>query len=397
MKPLNRYFLLFILFCILNCMLLKAQSDLKKWELDGYISNLQSAMFQDIDTGSWNTENMLHNRINAYWYPSKNIEVSLQARNRFIYGDFVESFPGYKKTIESDDGFFDLSATIFDGKSYLFNTALDRAWMKLTRGQFEATIGRQRINWGQTFVWNPNDIFNTYSFFDVDYPERPGSDAVRLQYYTGYTSSVEIAGKIDHRERLTLAGLWRFSKWDYDIQVLGGIMNEQDYVGGFGWSGYIKNTSFRGEAMYAHPMENPGDTTGVFVVSVGGDYTFGNSLFIQIEALYNQLTSNSNIRGFESFYYQPLSAKRLSFTEYNIFMQASYPVTPLFNASLSGIYYPEYSGYYIGPTLKYSLSQNFETSLIIQSFSGEFEAPGLQKQKERRSVTMPYLRFKWSF
>jgi hypothetical protein len=379
-----------------NSMVLDAQTELKKWELNGYVSNLQSAMFEEIDSSRWNTENTIHNRLNFFWYPSKQIKLSLQARNRLIYGDFVESFPGYKEMIDSDDGFLDLSENILDGQSYILNATLDRAYLQITQGDFEATIGRQRINWGQTFVWNPNDIFNTYSFFDVDYPERPGSDAVRLQYYTGYTSSVEISGKINHNEKLTLAGLWRFSKWDYDLQMLGGIMNEQDYIGGIGWSGYIKNASFRGEAIYAHPMDNPGDTTGVFVVSVGGDYTFANSLFIQVEALYNQLPGNSTIRGFESFYYQPLSAKRLSFTEYNFFVQASYPVTPLFNASLSGIYYPKYAGYFIGPNLTYSLTQNLKTSFIIQSFSGEFEQPGLQ-EKERRSVTMPYLRFKWSF
>ena len=39
---------------------------------------------------------------------------------------------------------------------------------------FIATAGRQRINWGQTFVWNVNDVFNAYSYFDFDYKERPG-------------------------------------------------------------------------------------------------------------------------------------------------------------------------------------------------------------------------------
>ena len=35
-------------------------------------------------------------------------------------------------------------------------------------------------------VWNPNDLFNAFSFVDFDYEERPGSDALRIQKYTGY-------------------------------------------------------------------------------------------------------------------------------------------------------------------------------------------------------------------
>jgi hypothetical protein len=378
---------------------LNAQTEPKKWDLQGYVSNMQSAMFQDVDS-IWQTENLIHNRLNFHWYPSQNITATVQLRNRFIYGDFVKYFPGYKGMIANDKGFFDFTGNLLEGRSYILNSSVDRVWVRVTQASFEATLGRQRINWGQTFVWNPNDIFNTYSFFDVDYPERPGSDAIRLQYYTGFTSSVELAAKMNHNDKATIAGLWRFNKWSYDFQLLGGIMNEDDYIAGVGWSGYIKNASFRGEATYAHPMKEPGDTSGVFVVALSADYTFGNSFSLQAEALYNQLPDNTFTNGFEGFYYQDLSAKRLSFTEFNYFLQASYPVTPLLQASLSGIYYPGIKGYYVGPNLTYSLSQDVESSLILQSFSGAFEifSPGQQQIiEQRQDFVMAYLRVKWSF
>lgn len=32
-------------------------------------------------------------------------------------------------------------------------------------------------------AWNPNDWFNTYNYFDFDYEERPGTDAIRVRVY----------------------------------------------------------------------------------------------------------------------------------------------------------------------------------------------------------------------
>ena len=53
-------------------------------------------------------------------------------------------------------------------------------------------IGRQRINWGVNLAWNPNDLFNAYSLIDFDYQERPGSDAIRFQYYMGDLSVLNL-------------------------------------------------------------------------------------------------------------------------------------------------------------------------------------------------------------
>ncbi len=101
-------------------------------------------------------------------------------------------------------GWIDMSWNIVDENSFFLNTTIDRLWLDLNFNKFQARIGRQRINWGQTFVWNPNDIFNAYSFFDFDYTERPGSDAIRLQYYPSFSSAIELAAKIDSEKMLPL-------------------------------------------------------------------------------------------------------------------------------------------------------------------------------------------------
>ena len=104
---------------------------------------------------------------------------------------------------------------------------LDRLYLDYVKGNLEVRLGRQRVNWGINTVWNPNDIFNAFTFTDFDYEERPGSDALRVKYYTGFASSIEIAVKAFDRKEDAVGGiLWKFNKWNYDFQALVGIMQE---------------------------------------------------------------------------------------------------------------------------------------------------------------------------
>ena len=160
----------------------------------------------------------------------------------------VRSGQSYSEMIGSDHGLVDLSWNILNKQSFFLNTTIDRLWVDFNYGKFQARVGRQRINWGQTLVWNPNDIFNAYSFFDFDYVERPGSDAIRLQYYPDSSSAFELAVKADYENNITAAALYRFNKWGYDIQFLAGYFNSEDIVAGAGWSGALGSVSFRGEA-----------------------------------------------------------------------------------------------------------------------------------------------------
>lgn len=342
----------------------------RNWSLNGYVTNMQSFMFQSLE-GSWTSDNLIHNRLNFKWNNNQdNFKAVLELRNRLFIGQSVEFNPGYANMINSDNGFVKLSANLSKGNSYVLNSKIDRVYLDYTIDKFQLTVGRQRINWGQCYTWNPNDLFNAYSFFDFDYIEKPGSDAIRIQYYNSSTSAFEFAFKSDNNHRVTSAALYRFNKWNYDIQFLGGIFNGQDYVIGTGWSGNIKGASFRGEVSYFQPKHNFADTTGILVVSLGTDYTFKNSFMLQFEVLYNQ-NKGSGISNFADFYNESLSAKNLSFTKITFMLQGSYPITPLLNVSLAGMYFPKLNGIFLGPSFTYSLTNNIDFSIITQSFAGQ--------------------------
>ena len=123
--------------------------------------------------------------------------------------------------------------------------------------QMGGPAGRQRVNWGVNLVWNPNDVFNTFSYFDFDYEERPGTDAVRVQYYTGVTSSAELVYKMGKKcQRNGFGRLVSFHhNWNYDFQFLGGWVGT-DFVAGTGWSGDIRGAGFRGEITQFVPRKS---------------------------------------------------------------------------------------------------------------------------------------------
>jgi hypothetical protein len=251
----------------------------------GYITSMQSVMFDSL-SGPFINDFLLHNRINVKIYLNDRVTFAAEFRNRLFTGDMAKMGKIYSEMIGADEGLVDMSWNIFTERSFFLNSTVDRLWLDLNFDKFQARIGRQRINWGQTFVWNPNDIFNVYSFFDVDYIERPGSDAIRLQYYPSWSSAFELAVKADSEKDITAAGLFRFTKWGYDIQFLAGYSNSADIVAGAGWSGSLGSLSFRGEGSWFRPIESFKDTTGTSIITAGLDKIFKDNSMAQVQLMY---------------------------------------------------------------------------------------------------------------
>ncbi|MCB0557706.1 MAG: hypothetical protein KDD09_02100, partial [Phaeodactylibacter sp.] len=145
-------------------------------------------------------DNLIHNRLNFRWMINDELKLRTDLRTRVFYGDLVRANPNYGDAIDNvNNDYFDLSLVLLDENAWVVQSMIDRLYLEYFKGNWEVRLGRQRINWGISTVWNPNDIFNAFSFTDFDYEERPGSDALRVKYYTGFASSVELAVRMfDH-------------------------------------------------------------------------------------------------------------------------------------------------------------------------------------------------------
>jgi len=362
----------------------------KSWRLNGYLKEMGTFVIPQ-PGHDWMVNNLVHNRNNFKWNISKSFTFSLEERNRFYSGALTGTIPGYSDFIAYDNGLVNLSWNISEGDSHLLNAAIDRLWLDYTKGSFQVTLGRQRINWSQTYVWNPNDIFNTYSYFDFDYEEKPGSDALQLQYYTGTSSKAELTIKADRDKKVTAAGLYQFNRWQYDFQGLAGIYRQSDLVMGFGWSGQIAKGGFRGELTGFRSLENYSDSSWVFLTSVSYDYTFKNSIFVQLEGFYNSNAENSFRILISQFNPGLLDAKNPFLTGLSLFGNLSYPVTPLVSLSFATIFNPSNRMYFLLPTVTLSLLNNLDLSLLAQTFHSYDPAMTDQSQTSR------YARLKFSF
>jgi hypothetical protein len=377
------YIMTFIVFS--DCYIY-SQEKQKFLTLNGYVSTLQSVMFDSL-SGPVLNQNLIHNRLNLKGYINKNITFAAEFRNRLFTGDMIQSGFSSSESSTSDHGLIDMSWNLLKEHSFSLNTNIDRLWVDLNFGKLEARIGRQRINWGQTLIWNPNDIFNAYSFFDFDYVERPGSDAVRIQYYPDYSSAVEVAVKADYLNRISTAALYRFNKWGYDIQFLAGYVESEDLVAGSGWSGAIGPVSFRGEISWFQPSKKHSGTGGTGIFTIGFDKTFKNNSVAQVQVMYcnNPLQINS----LNSLYAGNLSARDLAFSRFTSFGQFSYQVSPLFNISVAAMWFPDLKGYFAGPSIDYSIAENVDFTLFWQHFR-----VGNNSSTE---INLGFLRIKYNF
>ncbi len=381
----KKYHFLLLLLLINTGVILPQDS--KPYSFNGYLTMLQSSLFDSL-SGPFTNENTLHNRLNFKGFVGDKLTFAVELRNRLFTGDRVRMGNIYSDLIGADNGFADMSWNVIEKQSLLLNTTIDRLWLDIQLGKFQITAGRQRINWGQTFVWNPNDLFNAYSFFDFDYVERPGGDAVRFQYFPSSSSALEMAVKADREHDITAAGLYRFNKWSYDFQFLAGLVNGEDLVVGTGWSGSIKNVSFRGEASWFYHDADSLPAKSTLIATTGFDRVFEDNSSVQLQFMYcnNPLELNH----LNSLYSGNLSAKDLAFSEYSAFGQFTWAITPLVNATISAMWLPDLRGYFAGPSLEYSLAENLGFSLIWQHFNSTVAG-------NKARINLVFLRLKYNF
>lgn len=352
---------------------------------------MQTGLFlDDPANGNFLQDNLIHQRLNFRWFAADRLRLTAELRTRAFSGDLVRGTEDYAAQVDNaNNDYFDLSVVLLDKPAWVVQSMLDRLYLEYASEKWEVRLGRQRINWGISTVWNPNDLFNAFSFTDFDYEERPGSDALRVRYFTGFAGSVELAVKaFDRWEDAVIAGLWKFNAFQFDGQLLAGYARE-DAVLGAGWAGNLGNAGFKGEAAYFLPLNNSGKKA--FALTLAFDYSFSNNLYAHAGYLYNSLgATRSDISGLFGF---QLSAKNLYPFRHALFFQAAYPFTPLLNGGAAVIYSPvESRALFLNPSLTLSMASNWDLDLVGQVVAN---------RENKKTYTSPlqafFLRTRFSF
>ena len=358
----------------------------KKLTINGYIKDLQiftfNKNFKELISG-----NLIHNRINIRWKPTDKITAAGEFRNRLFWGEEVKLTPGFASFLRNENEKVNLQKAWLKNKSLVLHTNVERLYVDYHTNNFTARIGRQRINWGITTTWNPNDIFNTYTFFDFDYEERPGSDGAKLQYMFNDFLNIELAYANTGKKNGNVAALkYNWNKWGYDMQLITGWYKQHVTLGA-GWAGNIKDAGFKGEAQYFFRSKDSADH---FNMSLEADYMFKKGWYINAGLLFNSHGLSKPVSNWNAINLK-LSPENLMPTKWNIIVTTAKEFTPLLSANMSVLYAPGTNLVIIFPSLQYNITTNLDVSLIWQSFLAEmnndFEAVNNRF----------FLRTKWSF
>lgn len=338
------------------------------FRLRGYMKEMPALRF-DKDFSEVNFSNLVHNRLNFRADISSSLHLVAEGRNRLFYNDMFREIPGLKEFFGHDDGMVDMSWVWLADGAWLGHSMIDRLYLNWSGENWQVRVGRQRINWGINLVSNPNDLFNNYSFFDFDYAERPGSDALRVQHFFGGLSRVELAvspGK--SREDLVAAGLIGFNVRGYDIQGIAGWFRERTALG-CGWAGHIGGAGFKGEfTWFRDAEETTGTKRGNLVGAVGLDYMFGSGTFGVIEFLYNGGYGRTGEPVL--LITQPLRADDIMFSEFAATLSLTHPFSPVFQGGLALMVLPDIEAAFLMPNISYSVLPNLDLEVIAQVFTG---------------------------
>lgn len=377
-----------LLFC--GCyQMLVAQDSLsasrQKISFNGYIKNLSSYSIDKL--GHQNTfGNLVHNRFNVKWKPTGVITFAAELRNRLFWGDQVSRIPDFASRLRNNNEAWNLQKAWVSNNNLVLHTNVERLYVDLKKDKWQARIGRQRINWGMATVWNPNDIYNAYNFLDVDYEERPGSDAVSLQRNLSDFSHVEFVYSSSGYQKQIAAARYFLNRWNYDLQFISGVYHGAATLG-LGWAGSIRETGFKGEAQYYFAGK---DSASQLNLTLALDHAFKHGWYLTIGGLYNSRGLNRNLNNPGELNLN-LSSRNLMPARFSWLLAARKEISPLSTASCTIVYSPQLDLLILSPTISYNISPQWDADLIWQSFflryQGSFQ--GLQD--------IGYLRFKWSF
>jgi hypothetical protein len=376
-----------IIILLISAFNLEAQE--KDYEFSGYVSGLHSYGYENFYE-EYSYLNKLNFRLNTLYSPMKNLKLNLSLHSRLYQGTWIAKVPDFNAILNPSGDFFPLSTTFNPHDSLYLQIRADRFNFSYSYDKLDITVGRQRINWSRTFIWNVNDLFNNNTFADLDDPEKHSSDAFRLSYYPSATSMLETAIKIDSAKKITWAIMARFVNKHTEYQIQTGFFKQSDFVFGGGITRNFNRLSLRAEGSYYIPIERNRFNHAVFLASASLDYVFANNMIIQAEVMYNQLIFPDRIDLPNLLFGVVDNPKILSSSEWNFGLTYRYPISNRSQINMIFVYTKDNKGYIFIPSYQFQLVNNLHLDLHGQIFS-------ILHFGNRRKLFMSTLRIKYFF
>ena len=148
------------------------------------------------------------------------------------------------------------------------------------------TAGKQRIAWGTGYIWNPTDIFNSYVLsFAVKDAEEANVEAVRAEIPIGQMGLFDGYVSTGNEWDKTQKGIRVKNNYDnFDCSLSFTESAETGGQYGFDVAGDLSGIGIRSEIAVKQ---------GSCQFVLGGDYTFENGLYLNLESFFDSSGSGS--------------------------------------------------------------------------------------------------------
>lgn len=335
-------------------------------EISGYYNNLlvnsRTLAAYSPQQSYWVDLNRLRLEFKGDLGPRTRFDV--QYDNEVFFGSYLETSQFAAQKNLSMGNYFDLRQVYVDNSSVFARHGLYRAYVDSRLKQADVRIGRQRIAWGSGLFWSPVDIINPFGPTQIEREERPGVDAVLLDWDYGQLSRISLAYAAHASPvRETIAARWRTNHAGFDLGLTAGQFRNED-MAGFDFAGQWKSLGLRGEYTQT---SSPVDGTYQRVV-FSADYTAPNTLSMFLELYYN-----GQGRSDPSFYQfsRLLSGEIQNLARNYLGTMVAYDFTPLVKWQNYYIRNLDDSSEFLYSRLVYSARENTEWSIGAQVFTGK--------------------------
>ncbi len=293
---------------------------------------------------------------------SERIALDVQYDNEVFLGNYLDTteFSSLLKNRPSDS-YFGLDRRYVDNKNVYGTHHLYRAYVDLVLPKVDLRLGRQRIAWGTAMLWNPVDMLNPFNPIQVERQERQGIDAALLDWDYNALSRVSLV-YAKQQSGASRALRWQGNQTGFDLSLMAGRFRDTSVLG-FDFAGQIAALGVRGEITQTNSTSDGDFTRAV----IGADYTFVNSLSLNIEIYYNGQGASDSA---EYEFNRLLSGEMQSLARRYLGGYLGYEMTPLLQWSHYLIINLDDASIFFAPSLRYSLTENIEGSAGIQIFNG---------------------------
>jgi hypothetical protein len=226
-------------------------------------------------------------------------------------------------------------------------------------------------------IWNPNDIFNTYSIYELDYAERAGTDAILISRQLAFASSLEFVYSpqrqfnSDNVQSNQYAARYLANYHGWDVQTIVGKTGLDNFIGA-GIAGNLASAGLRAEVTWFSPNKSKNQQLNLehnLVASIETDYSLPGEYnwLVKAAIIYIKKPQPNATSPYDAW--QPLNAKTLSFSQFTHYFEVSLALTPLNRTSLTYSYYQN-DAYYVSLANTYSLANEWQLLIALQRFSG---------------------------